>query len=312
MAITGNIDLGKWLSTMYQDYTAGRAQKETMFGKGVGALEGYADIFRPGGEYGAGVEAMIGRGEKKAVAGGMQSLVSAGLANTTMPMHLQQTYQEEIGMPTRMRAEDVRMERLGGALGSLGQMYAGYDPGGPSAGDIAHMATGGFGMQQTGRIADMNAQVAAWGQDPYPSGRFEDQFGGGAGGGGGGGGGGGFSNPYGGGGVSGGGGGAGGGTAPAKSKHRPERDIDYQGVFMGGQRIEPGTEDIWKPMISRQAATEWGIDPASRGYTYDANRAAWIAPMGGGGAEDIFAPSTPTGDPFADYAARVSGISAYL
>ncbi len=153
-----NIDLGQWLSRMYSDYTAGQGEKKAAFAKGVGALESYADIFRPGGEYGAGIETMIGRGEKKAVASGMQSLVSAGLSNTTMPMHLQQTYEEEIGMPTRMQAEDVRMERLGGALGSLGQMYASYDPGGATAGDIAHMATGGFGTMMQGRIADIQTQ----------------------------------------------------------------------------------------------------------------------------------------------------------
>ena len=307
MAIIGDIDISKWLGTMYADYTTGRAQKEEMFGKGVGALESYADIFRPGGAYGAGIEAMIGRGEKKAVASGFQNLVSAGLAGTTMPMHLQQTYQEEIGMPTRLRSEDVRMERLGGALGSLGQMYASYDPGTATAGDIAHMATGGFGMLQTGSIADMRAQQAAYAQPDKPYGSaFDDMFGGGGISRGGGGGDttvpttaqhrGGFTNPYGGGGA--GGGGFAEGELP---------------VMMGGERIVPGTEDIWKPMISRQAATEQGIDPASRGYTYDKNRAAWIAPAGGGGeAGDIFAPQTPIEDPFADYAARVSGISAYI
>ena len=186
-----NIDLGQWLGKMYTDYTAGRTQKDVMFGKGVGALESYADIFRPGGEYGAGVEAMIGRGEKKAVASGMQNLVSAGLANTTMPMHLQQTYEEEIGMPTRMRAEDTRMERLGGALGSLGQMYAGYDPGSATAGDIAHMATGGFGTMMQGRIADLQTQQQmqnrqATNQAGLASSRMFDTWGLGSGGGGGG------------------------------------------------------------------------------------------------------------------------------
>lgn len=285
MPITGDIDIGKWLSTMYQDYLGGRGRKETMFGKGVSALESYADIFKPGGAYGAGVEATISRGEEKAVASGMQSLVSAGLAGTTMPMHLQQTFEEEIGMPTRMRAEDRRLEGLGSAYGALGQMYAGYDPGTATAGDVAHMATGGFGALQTGRIADMQAQQRARETyDPYPSGRFEDQFsrGGTFGGGGTGGGistdplqhlgGGGFANPYGG---DYGGGGFAEGELP---------------VMMGGQRIEPGTEDIWKPKISRQAAAQLGIDPLSRGYTYDVNQGAYIAPTGGqatGGMESV-------------------------
>jgi hypothetical protein len=280
---------------MYKDYTASRAEEKAMFGKGVGALESYADIFRPGGEYGAGIEAMIGRGEKKAVASGYQNLVSAGLANTTIPMQLQQTYQEEIGMPTRLRAEDTRMERLGGALGSLGQMYAGYDAGGPTGGDIAHMATGGFGTLMQGSIADIQAQQRARETyDPYPFGRFEDQFSPSGGGGGGGGGGGttpttqqhqgGFANPYGGGSSSGGG--------------FAEGELP---VMMGGQRIKPGTEDIWKPRISRQAAAEYGIDPLSRGYTYDPNSGAYIAPAGGGGdPNDMFASAASTGGPLAD------------
>jgi hypothetical protein len=178
-----NIDLGQWLGKMYTDYTGGRAKKDVMFGKGVSALESYADIFKPGGEYGAGVEAMIGRGEKKAVASGMQNLVSAGLANTTMPMHLAQTYEEEIGMPTRLRAEDTRMERLGGAMSSLGQMYAGYDPGSATAGDIAHMATGGFGTMMSGRLADMRMQQEMRDRQAANQAglRSQQMFGGGAG-----------------------------------------------------------------------------------------------------------------------------------
>ena len=308
--ITGNIDLGQWLGKMYGQYTTGRAEEKAMFGKGVGALEQYADIFRPGGEYGAGIEAMIGRGEKKAVASGYQNLVSAGLSNTTMPMHLQQTYQEEIGMPTRLRAEDVRMERLGGALGSLGQMYAGYDAGGPTGGDIAHMATGGFSTMMQSRIADMNAQQAAFDRTArnqaglYSQNLFRDQPGGGGGAGGGGGlegvydt----YPNPATGSGAGGGGRG-GGGFAEGELP-----------VMVGGQRVEPGTENIWKPKISRQAAAEYGIDPLSRGYTYDANTGTYIAPVGGGGdPNDIFAPQTSISDPFEEYAARVSGISAYI
>ncbi len=307
MAITGNIDLGQWLSTMYEDYTASRAQKESMFGKGVGALEGYADIFRPGGEYGAGVEAMIGRGEKKAVASGYQNLVSAGLANTTMPMHLQQTYQEEIGMPTRLRSEDVRMERLGGALGSLGQMYAGYDAGGPSAGDIAHMATGGFGMQQTGRIADMNAQMEMYRQTAENQAGLTSQNMFGSGGGGGGGGGGSldgvydqYSNPA--TGESDGGGGK-------RKSGFAEGELP---VMTGGGRVIPGTDIPFGKNVSRNAASGIESELLAAGYKYDPNKGTYVAPTGGGGAEDIFAPSTPIDDPFANYAAKVSGISAYI
>ena len=226
--ITGSIDLGSWLNKMYSDYQDQSAKKDTMFGQGISALQSYADVFRPGGEYGAGTEAMIQRGGEKAVAGGMQSLVSAGLANTTMPMHLQQTYEEEVGMPTRLASRDRGMEMYGTALGNIGQAYASYDPVSPAGYGISSMATGGFGTMMQGRIADMNAQQQmrdrqAANQADSPS---QQMFGGGAGSGGGGtygtgstGGGvmaggaytrsssGGFTNPYGGGGGGSGGGG---------------------------------------------------------------------------------------------------------
>ncbi len=156
--ITGNIDLGEWLGKMYTDYQAKSAQKDTMFGQGISTLQNYADIFKPGGAYGAGTEAMIARGEKKAVAGGMQNLVSAGLANTTMPMHLGQTFQEEVGMPTRLASRDRGMELYGGAMGALGRAYTNYNPVNPSGFGISSMATGGFSTMMQGRLADMQMQ----------------------------------------------------------------------------------------------------------------------------------------------------------
>ena len=153
-------NISNWLDTLYKDYTAGQQQKEGMFSKGVGALESYADVFKPGGAYGKSVEATIGRGEKRAVTSGMQNIVSAGLSNTTMPLHLQQTYEEEIGMPARLRGEDIRMERLGGALGSLGQMYASYDPGTASMGDIGQMVTSQANIEADRYAANLQAQTA--------------------------------------------------------------------------------------------------------------------------------------------------------
>ncbi len=141
------MDINQWLQTMYSDYTAGQTRKESRFEEGVGALQSYADIFKPGGAYGEGVEAMIGRGRKRAVASGMQNLVSAGLAGTTVPGQLGAAFEEEIGMPTRLRAEDLQMERLGGAYGALGQMYASYDPGTASMGEIGQVATAQAGLE---------------------------------------------------------------------------------------------------------------------------------------------------------------------
>lgn len=72
------------------------------------ALEQYL----PGGGYGKGVEAGLERGRVKAVAGGMQSLVSAGLAGTTMAAGLGKRYEEEVAMPARARVEETRAQAI--------------------------------------------------------------------------------------------------------------------------------------------------------------------------------------------------------
>ncbi|KKN54244.1 hypothetical protein LCGC14_0594260 [marine sediment metagenome] len=303
------IDIGKYLSSLYGDYSQSRGRKETMFGEGISALQSYADIFKPGGTYGAGTEAAINRAGTKAVASGYQNLVSAGLSNTTVPGGLQATFEEEVGIPARLRSEDRRMELLGGATSQLASAYTNYNPLSPSAGDIAHLATGGFSGIQTGRIADMNAQLAANAQNPYPFGRFEDQFGSSGGGGTSGGGGGtapttsqhlgagGFSNPYGGGSGD---GGFAGGELP---------------VMVGGQRVDPGTDTAYSGGMSQQeykAANPTGYaewwDQMQRASAF--GRPIPPKPWETGG--DVFAPSTAIDDPFADYASRISGVSAYI
>lgn len=68
--------------------------------------------YRPGGEYGKGVEAALERGRVKSLASGMQSLVSAGLAGTTVAAGLGKKYEEEVAGPTRARVEETRAERM--------------------------------------------------------------------------------------------------------------------------------------------------------------------------------------------------------
>lgn len=68
--------------------------------------------YRPGGEYGKGTEAALERGRVKAVSTGMQSLVSAGLAGTTMAGGLGKKYEEEVAAPARARVEETRAERM--------------------------------------------------------------------------------------------------------------------------------------------------------------------------------------------------------
>jgi len=101
---------------------------ETIFDEIIGR-------FRPGGAYGAGMEAQIARGKTRDVAAGMQQLVSSGLYGTTLAAGLPKKWEEEVGMPARQKLEDIRMERLSeaqmgkaGFLERIQEPYPDYAP----------------------------------------------------------------------------------------------------------------------------------------------------------------------------------------
>ena len=81
--------------------------------------------YAPGGGFGKGVEAGLERGRTQATSSGMQNLVSAGLAGTTMAAGLGKKYEEEVAAPTRARVEDIRSERISALETILAQMEQG-------------------------------------------------------------------------------------------------------------------------------------------------------------------------------------------
>jgi len=82
--------------------------------------------YRPGGEFGKAELALLGRAKKKSLAETAQGLVSAGLSGTTAGVGAGKKWEEEIGMPAKLKLEDIRSGRLSEALGAkagfLGKM----------------------------------------------------------------------------------------------------------------------------------------------------------------------------------------------
>lgn len=66
------------------------------------------ESLQPGGGYGAGVKAALDRTRKKYMASGQQSLISAGLANTTMGAGLSGKFAEEVAAPALANVEGER------------------------------------------------------------------------------------------------------------------------------------------------------------------------------------------------------------
>ena len=86
------------------------------------------------------VEAAIGRGSKKAVAQGTQSLVSSGLASTTQAAGLGKKFEEEVGVPARLRAADIRQQRLSQARRDKAGFIERREDTGPDFATIAGLA----------------------------------------------------------------------------------------------------------------------------------------------------------------------------
>ena len=74
--------------------------------------------YSPGGGFGDPERALLEREKTKSLARTSQNLVSRGLAGTTAGVGMGKQWEEEIGMPAKLRLEDVRSQRLMEALGT--------------------------------------------------------------------------------------------------------------------------------------------------------------------------------------------------
>lgn len=107
------------------------------------ALALYGDIveqYKPGGAFGAGFEAQLGRQKTRTVAGQTQQLVSSGLYGTSVTAGLGQKFEEEVGMPARLKLEDMRMVRYAEAVGQKAGLIERREDVGPDYSLISQLA----------------------------------------------------------------------------------------------------------------------------------------------------------------------------
>ncbi|KKN18000.1 hypothetical protein LCGC14_0960260 [marine sediment metagenome] len=114
--------LNKLTSQFSGQYAEARAANEQRYGEAKNIYEQIIGLFSPGGEFGKGFEAQIGRAKTKSVAQGTQALVSSGLYGTTQTAGLAKKFEEEVGMPARLQMEDVRISKYAGAMGAKAGM----------------------------------------------------------------------------------------------------------------------------------------------------------------------------------------------
>ena len=143
-------------------------------------LDQMIGMYKPGGGFGETELALLGRAKTKSLATTAQNLVSSGLSGTTVGVSAGKNWEEEIGMPARLKLEDTRTQRLMEAMTAK----AGYLERAKTAADQTAYA------RQTA-LDKLNADVRARSTANYEASRdymrqlFPDILGGGGGGGGG-------------------------------------------------------------------------------------------------------------------------------
>ena len=128
--------------------------------QGLGLYDQMITNWGKGGGFVKGAEATLERTKKRDVAGGMQNLVSSGLAGTTMAAGIGKKWEEEVGAPSRLSIADIAGQRLAQAMeGKAGFIERRQDTG-PDPGMVSSLMQG-MGNQP---------QSTSWGQyKPHPA-----------------------------------------------------------------------------------------------------------------------------------------------
>lgn len=131
---TGGVGGGSIMGSFQQaQQEAIRANLER-YKQGLAIYDEIIGRYKKGGGFVKGAEAKLERAKKKDVAAGMQSLVSSGLAGTTMAAGLGRRWEEEVGEPGRLSIADIAGQRMAQAqVGKAGfierRQDIGPDPG---------------------------------------------------------------------------------------------------------------------------------------------------------------------------------------
>lgn len=139
------INLPGVLNDLSRDYAGAKAQRQQRYVEGRRLMQDAMAQFAPGGAFEQAGMASYAQGKKEALAGGMQNLVSSGLAGTSNPMAMNTAYERNVGNPFRLNLAAEGSGRLASAMTNAANYVAGFPDIYADAGTLAHVATGGFG-----------------------------------------------------------------------------------------------------------------------------------------------------------------------
>ena len=117
-----------------------RVANETRYQQGLELFDRVIKQYETGGTFERATEAKIGRAGEKATASGMQALVSSGLAGTSIAAGLGKKFEEEVGQPARLEAQDIASQRTAQALEKKAGFIERREDIGPDFATIASLA----------------------------------------------------------------------------------------------------------------------------------------------------------------------------
>ena len=138
------------IANFQQAQERARAANETRYQQGLDIFDRIIERYKEGGTFLQSTEAQLERGRTKSVAQGMQALVSSGLSSTTQAAGLGKKFEEEVGAPARLQAQDISSQRLSGAETQKAGFIERREDVGPDYATIASLAqTIGSAPQRT-------------------------------------------------------------------------------------------------------------------------------------------------------------------
>lgn len=123
---------------------------EARYQEGLGIHGQIADIYAPGGGFGAGHEAQLERTKTRDVASAQQQMVSSGLWGTTVAAAIPAAWEETVGQPSRLALQDVQMGRYGEALAGKAGFIERRSDVGPDMGLFAGLMQGAYAGPMSG------------------------------------------------------------------------------------------------------------------------------------------------------------------
>lgn len=121
--------------TQYQQAAQeARTANEARYKQGLGIMQQAADLYKPGGGFGASGLAQIEATKARDVAGMGQQQVSSGLFGTSVPANNAMAWESNVGSQARLNLQDLQTSGYAGALSNLTNFISSITQAGPDAG----------------------------------------------------------------------------------------------------------------------------------------------------------------------------------